>query len=320
MLFLSSLAVFHWRWPCCFCCCRAVPCCAVLFGAVFCRVCCCRALLFAVFFFGAVWCRGALCRLVCRCVVLCCVACVGSYCSAPPSPRCCPSCQAVHSDLSCCAVSGFLRGAVLHCAGALTMCCSLLVWSALFMVTRAVVRCCVLCCFLWRSVVWWCCPVVWCGVWWCPVSPYCVLWCCAALWCCAVGLCSAFFTAACGCFSSYLTKPLLFVSTFEYILKTKLKCFLLCGPLLLCSVVRCCAVRPCFAGFLCCVLPGGVVRVGYVPWFSSPPCWDAQYRTVMVFNYLPLCDPASFSVSTGMMALVTVAVAGVVVVGVGSLS
>ena len=46
-----------------------------------------------------------------------------------------------------------------------------------------------------------------------------------------------------------------------------------------------------------------------VLWCSFSPCWQAPCHTVMLFNYLPLCDPASFSASTGMLALVMVTLA-----------
>ena len=46
-----------------------------------------------------------------------------------------------------------------------------------------------------------------------------------------------------------------------------------------------------------------------VLWCSFPACLQAQYHIVMLLNYLPMFDPASFSVSSGMPALVMVAVA-----------
>ena len=95
-------------------------------------------------------------------------------------------------------------GPVLRCAGAPALCCSVPLWSVLFLAPFAVVCGCVLCCFLWRSVVRWCCPVVWCGVSWCRAVPCCVLWCCAALWCRAAGLCCAFSFGVCGCCSFFL--------------------------------------------------------------------------------------------------------------------
>ena len=39
------------------------------------------------------------------------------------------------------------------------------------------------------------------------------------------------------------------------------------------------------------------------------PSMHAQYHTAMLFNYLPLCDPASFSLSRGMLVMAMVAVA-----------
>ena len=89
----------------------------------------------------------------------------------------------------------------------------------------------------------------------------------------------------------------------------KLKYFLLCNPALPCSVVRYCAVLPCVAGFLCVCCLVVVCRVVRALWCSFPPCWHAQHHTVMVFDFLPPCDPASFSVSTGMLVLVMMVLA-----------
>ena len=166
------------------------------------------------------------CCVLCGAVVRCCVmwcflrCCVVSWCVVssevplayaalcwlrriflipPPPVCCCPCCPAVLCVLSCCAVSCCVRGAVLPCAGALAWCCSVVVSSVLSLAPRASVRCCVLRCFIWRSVVRLCCPIVWCRVLWCPAAPCCVVCCCAALWRCAVGLCCVFPFAACGC-------------------------------------------------------------------------------------------------------------------------
>ena len=132
---------------------------------------------------GLLWCRVPLRCVPCS-VVLCCR--VVPCCGALPSVFVCWWCWFVFFPGVC--------GAVLRCAS----CCSVLVWSALSLVPRAVVCRCVLWCLPWRSVVWWCCS----GASWCLAVPCCVPWCCVALWCRAAGLCCAFCFAAGVRFSS----------------------------------------------------------------------------------------------------------------------
>ena len=94
-----------------------------------------------------------------------------------------------------------------------------------------------------------------------------------------------------------------------FLLYKKFRDFLLCGPALLCSAVRAVLCRLAVLVFctVFCLLV--VCSVVCVLCHSFPPCWQAQYHAVMLSNYLPLCDPASFSVSSGMLAFVIVAVA-----------
>ena len=183
VLSLAALFLLVSRW------CPAVPSCAVLLGALLRHVWCRRVLLRAVVF------SLALCGVMVRCIVWFAVVPRGVVlvlpcCLAPPPPCCCPCCLAVPCVLSCCDVSCCVCGAVLRCAGALACCCSF--WSLLLPLPGAVVLCCVLCCFFWRSMVRWCCPAVWCGASWCPGALCCVLWCFASLRCCAGWVCCAF--------------------------------------------------------------------------------------------------------------------------------
>ena len=136
--------------------------------------------------------RVACCPAVCCCLLwypapLCCVLCSVVLCR-----RVVPCCAALLSVCLCwwCWFVSFpcVCGAVLRCAS----CCSVPVWSALLLVPRAVVCCCVLWSLPWRSVVWWCCS----GVSWCLAVPCCVLWCCVALCCRAAGVCCVFCFAA----------------------------------------------------------------------------------------------------------------------------
>ena len=131
------------------------------------RVGCCPAVCF-----GSLWCRVPLRCVPCSVVLLSVFLCW--WCWFVSFPGVC--------------------GAVLRCAS----CCSVLVWSALSLVPRAVVCRCALWCLPWRSVVWWCCS----GGSWCLAVPCCVLWCRVALWCHAAGLCCAFCFAAGVCLFS----------------------------------------------------------------------------------------------------------------------
>ena len=132
---------------------------------------------------GLLWCRVPLRCVPCS-VVLCC--------------RAVPCCGPLLSGFVCWSW-WFLSfpsvcSAMLRCAS----CCSVLVWSALLSVPRAVACRCVLWCLPWQFVVWWCCS----GASWRPAVPCCVLWCCVALWCRAAGPCCAFCFAAGVRFSS----------------------------------------------------------------------------------------------------------------------
>ena len=96
------------------CCCRAGPCCAVLFGAVLHRVWCRRVLLRPVVF------PLALCGFAVRCVVRCAVVpcrfvLVLPCCQALPAPPCCcPCCLAAPCVLASCSVSCCACGAVVR--------------------------------------------------------------------------------------------------------------------------------------------------------------------------------------------------------------
>ena len=139
-----------------------------------CAVVCCVTL---------VWCRCLLRRALWRCPspwgpVLCGVV----FCGVPPRCVLCAVCVLSWRGGACCCsplcfVLCVSRGAVLcvPCALRSVRCCAslcwcgrvvLFVWCVLLLAPGAVVRCCVLCCFLWCAVVrcWVCWPVVVC--WW----------------------------------------------------------------------------------------------------------------------------------------------------------
>ena len=199
-------------------------------------------------------CGVVFCRLPPRCVL--CAVCVLSWCGGA---RCC---------LPLCFVLCVSWGAVLcipcplrfvRCCASLCWCACvvLFVWCVLLLAPGVVMRCCVLCCFLWCAVVrcrvwrpvvvcWWrvsvlvspsgcvvCFPVV--GVACCGALLPCVMFCGAVLSRGAVLLCSAVVLRCCWC--------------------------LLCPPVA-CRAVPCCAV-----GWLCCFVPGGGVCV---LWCSFP--------------------------------------------------
>ena len=128
--------------------------------------------------------------------------------------RCALCC--VRPGVSCCAfpVPSALCDAALRCAGAVASCCFFL--SVLFLVPSAVVRCCLLCGFL------WCCAVLLHAVPCCPVA------CCVVLrpsalagWlpCCVVRVavppcsflvpCSAVLCPVAPCFRVLLSRPVL---------------------------------------------------------------------------------------------------------------
>ena len=234
------------------CCARALWCCPSPWGPVLCAVCVLS------------WRGGACC-----CSPLCLVLCVswGAVLCVPcalRSVRCCVS--------------------LCWCARVV-----LFVWCVLLLAPGAVVRCCVLCCFLWCAVVrcwvWW--PVVVC--WWhvsvsvslsgrvvcfpvvgvvcCGALLSCVLFCGAVLSRGAVLLCSAVMLRCCW--------------------------GLLCPPVG-CRAVLCCAV-----GWLCCLWPGGGVCVLWCSFpravrsLSSPLC---ALRCLVVLAVVP-CFPVSFAVA-----------------------
>ena len=185
------------------------------------------------------------------------------------------------------------RGAVLcvPCALRSARCCAslcwcarvvLFVWCVPLLAPGAVVRCCVLCCFLWCAVVrcWVCWPVVVC--WWrvsVSVSlsgrvvcfPVVGVVCCGALLSCVV-FCGAVLSRG----------AVLLLSA------VVLRC---CWGLL-CPSVGCRAVLCCAVGWLCCFLPGGGVCALWcsfpralvpccrvVPWCPVlSPCWVCFLR------------------------------------------
>ena len=261
--------------------CGAAPrCCALCSPVLCCSVLCCARwvpLLVAPCPLALPVALGpcALWRCVLRCSPVLCVFCRGAVVRA-----------VVRRSALCCVCPGVLRcafpvlsalcGAVLHCAGALALCCScgacccwrLVLWCA-------VVRCWV----CWPVVVcWWrvsasvslsgrvvCFPAV--GVVCCGALLSCVVFCGAVLSRGAVLLCSAVVLRCCW--------------------------GLLCPP------VGCRAVLCCGVGWLCCFLPGGG---GCVLWcsfpravrsLSSPLC---ALRCLVVLAVVP-CFPPSCAVA-----------------------
>ena len=247
--------------------CGAAPRCCAL-----CRpVLCCRLL---CSFVSLVWCRCLLRRALWRCSspwgpVLC----GAVFCGVPPRCVLCAVCVlSWRGGACCCSPLCFVlcasRGAVLcvpcplrslRCCASLCWCAPvvLFVWCVLLLAPGAVVRCCVLCCFLW-------CAVVWRWVWW----PVVVCW-----WRVSV---SVSLSGHVVCF------PVLGVVCCGALLSFVMFCgaVLSRGAVLLCSavVLRCCwgllcppwacrAVLCCAVGWLCCFLPGGGVCV---LWCSFP--------------------------------------------------
>ena len=262
-------------------CCAAPRCCALCRPVVCCPVLCCARLvplLFAPCPLALPVALGpcALRRCVLRCSLALCALCcvcfvVARWCvllfAALLCAVCVPGCCAVRSLCSpLCAVLCF---AVLVRSR-----CAVRVVRA---VAGAVVRCCVLCCFLWCAVVrcWVCWPVVVC--WWrvsVSVSlsgrvvcfPVVGVVCCGALLSCVV-FCGAVLSRG----------AVLLLSA------VVLRC---CWGLL-CPSVGCRAVLCCAVGWLCCFLPGGGVCALWcsfpralvpccrvVPWCPVlSPCW-----------------------------------------------
>ena len=105
LLLVLWLSVSPWRWLRRFCWCRVVPCCAVLFAVLFCRVWCCRVLLCAVVF-SFLLCGVVVCCVIWCAAVQCGIVLVVSSCPALQPPACCcPCCLAAFCLLPCCAVS-----------------------------------------------------------------------------------------------------------------------------------------------------------------------------------------------------------------------
>ena len=272
---------------------RAAACCV----ARCCAVVCCVAL---------VWCRCLLRRALWRCPspwgpVLC----GAVFCGVPPRCVLCAVCVLSWRGGACCCsplclVLCVSRGAVLcvPCALRSVRCCAslcwcarvvLFVWCVLLLAPGAVVRCCVLCCFLW-------CAVVRCWVWW----PVVVCW-----WRVSV---SVSLSGRVVCF------PVVGVVCCGALLSCVVFCgaVLSRGAVLLCSavVLRCCwgllcppvgrrAVLCCAVGWLCCFWPGGGVCVLWCSFpravrsLSSPLC---ALRCLVVLAVVP-CFPVSCAVA-----------------------
>ena len=293
---------------------RAVLCCAWLGAALrraaarcvarWCAVLCCVAL---------VWCRCLLRRALWRCPspwgpVLC----GAVFCGVPPRCVLCAVCVLSWRGGACCCsplcfVLCVSRGAVLcvPCALRSARCCAslcwcarvvLFVWCVPLLAPGAVVRCCVLCCFLWCAVVrcWVCWPVVVC--WWrvsVSVSlsgrvvcfPVVGVVCCGALLSCVV-FCGAVLSRG----------AVLLLSA------VVLRC---CWGLL-CPSVGCRAVLCCAVGWLCCFLPGGGVCALWcsfpralvpccrvVPWCPVlSPCWVCFLRRCGCTYLKNICKPS----------------------------
>ena len=276
----------------------ALRCCALCRPVLCSRVLCC--------FVAPVWCRCLLRHALWRCLspwgpVLC----GALFCGVPPCCVLCAVCVLSGRGGACCCwrlcfVLCVSRGAVLcvpcplrsvRCCASLCWCACvvLFVWFVLLLAPGAVVRSCVLCCFLWCAVVrcwvWW--PVVVC--WWrvsvsvslsdrvvcfpvvgvvcCGVLLPCVVCCGAVLSRGAVLLCSAVVLRCCW--------------------------GLFCPPVA-CRAVLCCAV-----GRLCCFLPCGGVCVMWCSFpravrsLSSPLC---ALRCLVVLAVVP-CFPVSCAVA-----------------------
>ena len=229
----------------------------------------------------------ALCRPVLSCCVLCCFAALGwcrcsscraLWCFRRPGALCFAAlCFAVvpravcvlslRGGVCCCSPLCFVLcvclGAVLcvscplrsvRCCASLCWCACvvLFVWCVLLLAPGAVVRCRVLCCFLW-------CAVVRCWVWW----PVVVCWCRAVAPCCpfsfagGVGLCLFPVCAVLCCAARRAVQ-----------FRLRLRC---CWCLVLLRVPVCCGVSlgvlrcggaalVCRGLLLCCALSCGVLR------------------------------------------------------------
>ena len=275
--------------------CGVAPrCCALCRPVLCCRVLCC--------FVALVWCRcavpsgasrrpgalcsAALCFVPPRCVL--CAVCVLSWCGGACccSPLCFVLCvsQGAVLCVPCILRSVWCCASLCRCA-----CVVLLVWCVLLLAPDAVVRCCVLPCFLWCAVVrcwvWW--PVVVC--WW-RVSvaaslsgrvvcfPVVGVFCCGALLSCVV-FCGALLSRGAVLFG------------FAVLLRC---CWGLLCPPVACRAVLCCAV-----GWLCCFLPGGGICV---MWCSFPRAVRSLFsllcalRCLVALAVVP-CFPVSCAVA-----------------------
>ena len=285
----------------------AVWCCASL-GAVLRRaaarcVARCSAVVCCV---ALVWCRCLLRRALWRCPspwgpVLC----GAVFCGVPPRCVLCAVCVLSWRGGACCCsplclVLCVSRGAVpcVPCALRSVRCCAplcwwarvvLFVWCVVLLAPGALVRCCVLCCFLW-------CAVVRCWVWW----PVVVCWWRVSVSVSLSGRVDSFPVVGVVCCGALLS------------------CVVFCGAVLsrgavlLCSgvVLRCCwglvcppvgcrAVLCCAVGWLCCLWPGGGVCVLWCSFpravrsLSSPLC---ALRCLVVLAVVP-CFPVSCAVA-----------------------
>ena len=159
-------------------------------------------------------------------------------------------------------------------------CNVLLLCRVLLLVAGAVVRCCVLCWFLW-------CSVVRCLVWWAVV----VCWWRVSVLMSLSGRAVCFHVVGAICCGALL--PCV-VSCGAELLRSSHALPLFCGALCACfallwPVVRRCAVLCRAFGCLCCSLPGGGVCVLWCPFFL---CWHATKKLIIT-----LCYPAPVSVS-----------------------
>ena len=285
----------------------AVLCCASL-GAVLRRAaaCCVARCCAVVCCVALVWCRCLLRRALWRCLLPWGpVLCGAVFCGFPPRCVLCAVCVLSWRGGACCCsplclVLCVSRGAVLcvPCALRSVRCCAslcwcarvvLFVWCVLLLASVAVVRYCVLCCFLW-------CAVVRCWVWW----PVVVCW-----WRVSV---SVSLSGRVVCF------PVVGVVCCGALLSCVVFCgaVLSCGAVLLCSavVLRCCwgllcppvgrrAVLCCAVGWLCCFWPSGGVCVLWCSFpravrsLSFPLC---ALRCLVVLAVVP-CFPVSCAVA-----------------------
>ena len=294
------LAVFVLAARCCLPCCAVRPwvrCCATLLRVVSPGVVLSCAVLRS---FGAVACCAVPSGAARRPVL-----CGAVFCGVPPRCVLCAVCVLSWRGGACCCsplclVLCVSRGAVLcvPCALRSVRCCAslcwcarvvLFVWCVLLLAPGAVVRCCVLCCFLW-------CAVVRCRVWW----PVVVCW-----WRVSVSV---------SLFGGVVCFPVVGVVRCGALLSCVVFCgaVLSRGAVLLCSAValRCCwgllcppagcrAVLCCAVGWPCCFWPGGGVCVlwcSYPRAVRSPSSPLCALRCLVVLAVVP-CFPVSCAVA-----------------------